>query len=114
MEVAQYTYTTPSSLAAVSNSLLFVTTAGQAGGIDVYTIRNALTTPAEIGNSPDISMLCSKRLFGPVNIDVLGRDVAVIVKQVGGGSAAIDRALQSGCTGAGCVLGCGFGLKATV
>ena len=65
---------------AISQFLLYVSSigAGGGGGIDVYTIRNALATRAEAADPPDISFLCQKFLFSPVGIDVAGRNASKI------------------------------------
>lgn len=81
--VANYVYTRETNFAAISQFLLYVSSVGPGGGggVDVYTIRNALATRAEAADPPDISFLCQKFLFSPVGIDVAGRNVCVMVKQ---------------------------------
>ena len=94
--LADYAYTRPSNCAAMSNFLLFVSAVGVEGGIDVYTIRNALRTRAETISPPDISMLCSKRLFSPVEVCASGRNIAVMVKQSERKQGSFKRGTSSG------------------
>eukprot|EP00039_Didymoeca_costata_P001034 m.49128 g.49128 ORF g.49128 m.49128 type:complete len:1191 (+) comp10599_c0_seq1:214-3786(+) len=79
--LSDYIYQRPSNHAAISQFLLYVSSAGSLGGIDVYTIRNALASRMDVLSPPDISLLYSKRLFSPEGISVWGPDVAILVKQ---------------------------------
>eukprot|EP00041_Stephanoeca_diplocostata_P029429 m.868245 g.868245 ORF g.868245 m.868245 type:complete len:1261 (-) comp23559_c0_seq1:463-4245(-) len=87
--LSMYSYMQPSNSAAVSDYLLYVTTAGDIGTVETYTIRNVLCLEGDSSNEgaaaaadlPDVSFLESKQMVSPAAVEVGGdRNVVVLVK----------------------------------
>eukprot|EP00040_Diaphanoeca_grandis_P028685 m.166479 g.166479 ORF g.166479 m.166479 type:complete len:1175 (-) comp31429_c1_seq3:221-3745(-) len=80
--LSTYSYMQPSNSASISDYLLFITTAGDIGHVESYTIRNVLDIDQNDGpiESMDVTFFGKKNIFSPDTVEVGDRNVVILVK----------------------------------